>query len=57
MNMRNIKEFTLLVNDKEVSCKDFVGEMVGNGLLGMITSLDLENPKVNEISIKIKYFE
>lgn len=55
--MRNIKEFTLFVNDKEVPCKDFIEDMVGNGILGMIESLDLEDNKVNDINIKIKYFE
>ena len=57
--MKELKDFKLIVNDKEILCKDFVQEIIANGLLGMVETLDLndkEDKKINDIQINIKFF-
>lgn len=57
--MRELKDFKLIVNDKEILCKDFVQEIIANGLLGMVETLDMndkEGKKISDIQINIKFF-
>lgn len=57
--MKELKGYKLTVNGKEITCKDFVQEIIANGLLGMVETLDLndlENKKIDDININIKFF-
>lgn len=52
---QKIKAVSVLVNGKEIELNDFVEKLFGNTVVGMVSSLRLENsPKCIELCVEIQ---
>lgn len=49
------RKFKLKVNDEDVPCKDFVQEIISNGLYGMISTLRTDQDEIKRIKIEVRF--